>query len=218
MTMEVQLTTTQYTQLFYAVRIYTEAVSCIEQIRLPGQDGKYLEDSEHCYFSRKSISHYCLSMALELRLKTFLYLSNTKFSRTHEVSILYKKLPQNIAQKLDDIYLKSLGNETVEFEALAYSEATPDKPSDDPEMDNLEEFCRFCDDFLKLHQKRYLWEGIESGVYEYFLGNLTVFRRFIQMSEDYQSEIAKKVLFKDMAANSSADRMGDKSVHENERK
>ena len=190
------LTKNQYRQLFLDTRTFFEAGQMIHQQPPPVPAG---HDSYGAHlFSHRTISHFLFGMSIELRLKSFLRLRKVPLPnrmRRHELVSLYKALPSDITKELERIFAQIIKSEELRLIAFTYSSTPPDVPQKEFKVGSFHDFCEVCDNFFKLAQKRYSWENISPGKYEYFFDNLEPLKRFLVESEVFQQRVSGDAKF-----------------------
>ena len=174
----------------------------IAQFGLDPDDDSVVEDTDgrinkEMWVSLKTVSHYNLGIALELTLKLLLHLAEIKFEHTHLLSVLFNLLPEEQKNRLT-IAFKTLWD-TAEgggtwIIALGNNKSNDQLPSpENRPLDELTDYLEYFDNDVRLWQKRFSYEDIESGKFRHYFTDISVFVDLVLVVLDELNELTKPI-------------------------
>ncbi len=148
--------------------------------------------------SLKTVSHFNLGVALELRLKCLLALHHIAPTRRgaqgHYLRKLLERLPSELLNRLEALYRQAMAERTVTLLAFISTQG-PERPKGPPDrsLDTLRDFCTYLDEDVGLWGKRYAWEQLdEEDTWRHYLTDLDAMLDFLDRSEELAAELAKE--------------------------
>jgi hypothetical protein len=148
--------------------------------------------------SLKTVSHFNLGVALELRLKCLLALHRIeprkRGTRGHYLRKLLEQLPHELLDRLEALYRQAMAERNVTLLAFI-STQRPERPKGPPNrrLDTLRDFCAYLDEDVGLWSKRYAWEQLDGqGKWRHYLTDLDAMLDFLDRSEQLAAELAKE--------------------------
>lgn len=149
--------------------------------------------------SLKTVSHFNLGIALELRLKCFLWLLEMDPGNIHSFVELYDKLclaDSDIAESLERMFEQTTNDHP--FSLLAFCLSTDkDTPPERPHnysVNTLRGFFAYLDEEVGLSTKRYAWENAaKHHHWHHYLDRLEALFTFFDCSETTATKKAKGV-------------------------
>ena len=146
--------------------------------------------------SLKTVSHFNLGVALELRLKCLLALHDIEPERRgaqgHYLRKLLEQLPSEMLDRLEAMYRQAMSEKNLTL--LAFISTQEPKPPEGPpnrRLDTLMNFCTYLDEDVGLWSKRFAWEQLD-GKWRHYLNDLDPMLDFLDRSERLAAELAKE--------------------------
>ena len=135
--------------------------------------------------SLKSVSHFNLGTALELMLKKLALNSGAEKQNTHLLVPIYESLPKDFQDCLEKLFGETLqGSGSIELVAFVISNEQPEDLPENRSLDDLYDFLLYFDEDVVVWEKRYAWEHFAEAKWNYFLGDVSFFVRFIDRVMD----------------------------------
>lgn len=144
-------------------------------------------------FSRKAVSHFTLGTALELMLKLMLRNRGVPFGRTHSLVTLYDVLPGDFKKEFQRPEGRYFMEDTFAFQAFTESAEEPPPISLDDDIGSQDAFrglLAYLDRHARVSQKRYVWESMKPGEWQYYLTDIGPIARTIdRVLADYRHQM-----------------------------
>ena len=127
--------------------------------------------------SLQTVSHFNLSISLELALKALIRLENPREKRdTHKLSILHDRLTPSTRNRLEAAWI--MIDKSMPIELSAYVNTKTHQPPHQPKsykLNNLRDWFAYFDTDLQMYTKRYSWENIAKEKYRHYIKDLRLF-------------------------------------------
>ena len=144
--------------------------------------------------SLKSVSHFNLGIALELRLKGLLHLEHPEVPprtfKGHGLARLFSKLEDGTRKKLNAAYLEY--KEADDFELLTIRPPGASWP-ESPKVDDLLGFLEFLDTWVNIETARYSWETVDPYKSRFYLTKEAAIINLVQRAGQLADDRAKRL-------------------------
>lgn len=132
---------------------------------------------QELWIGAKLVSQFNFITAFELQLKLLLSITKDGVVHTHNLAKLYGALREDEKGKLETLF-----SNDVLAQGLALGRASPTGTASHPQkevlVNNLRDFCKYCDREAEFTTNRYAYEKLETNNYLHFIrdmGGLVIF-------------------------------------------
>lgn len=152
--------------------------------------------SHSVWESLKTVSHFNLGIALELRLKCLLRLHDIIPDNRHHLAELFDNLREKqpcTATRLEDLFQQAIYRHPFKLEAYLSTDdhRAPEGPRNRA-LSTLKEFLAYMDEDVQLWNKRYSWESLSENQWQHYIDNLAAFFIFLNLTETLAKNMAQK--------------------------
>ena len=161
--------------LFHNIHDYKEvaeqAERKIQDLKLPLGGDRWL--------SLKSVSHFNLGISLELMLKFLFACEKRPVSQDHRLARLYSGLSPRTRTRIQRGYGALVLNDLA-LQAFALGDGPQAPPSPKPrKLDTAHQFFKYFDDDVRLWDKRYEWEKMNTTQWRHYLSDVHPFTQLV---------------------------------------
>ncbi|MCY3886401.1 MAG: hypothetical protein OXG19_01655 [Chloroflexi bacterium] len=147
---------------------------------VPGAKGRQYREM---WVSMKSVSHFNISISIELLLKMLLILNGIKYEKNHSLVELHDLIPVKYQSQLQMVYA-DVTRSASGFELVAFINWDTDDSDDLPvlenrDVDTVRGLFKYLDQDLIVSKKRYSWELIGTREWRHYITDLSVLARTI---------------------------------------
>ena len=123
----------------------------------------------------KTVSHYNLSVALELLLKFLLALNQRQIPKRHELVLLYEHLPESVQTNIQAIY-DERDSDVVVLGILSSFNAKGSRPEmpQQPDMPSFRTLLKYLDEEVSLSAQRFSFEWLPEQRWRLYLDDICV--------------------------------------------
>ena len=139
-------------------------------------DGNW--SKQELWMGAKLVSQFNFITAFELQLKLLLSITKDGVGHTHNLAKLYDALREDEKGKRMELaqMLETLFSNDVLAPGLALGRASPTGTASNPRkevlVNNLRDFCEYCDREAEFMTNRYAYEKVETNDYLHFIGDM----------------------------------------------
>ena len=162
--------------LFHNIHDYKEvaeqAEHKIQELKLPFGGDRWL--------SLKSVSHFNLGISLELMLKFLFAHEKRPVSQDHRLARLYNGLSPRTRTRIQRAYgTLALNDFALQAFALGHGLQAPPSPKT-RKLDTVLQFFKYFDDDVRLWDKRYEWEKMNTTQWRHYLSDVRPFTQLVE--------------------------------------